>query len=72
MSERSVSAAVDIPYSAPSGPSGGGESYVYYLNVCGEVPTTECGSNNFIASCQVKASGDVNKVAGRYKNQTLR
>lgn len=72
MSERSVSAATDIPHSAPSGPSSGGESYVYYLNVCGEVAPKECGNNNFISSCQVKASGDVNKVAGRYKNQTLR
>lgn len=57
---------------APSGPSGGGENYVYYLNVCGEVATAECGKDKFVSSCQVKESGSVKKVAGRYQNQTLR
>uniref|UniRef100_H3CWI6 Insulin-like growth factor 2 receptor n=1 Tax=Tetraodon nigroviridis TaxID=99883 RepID=H3CWI6_TETNG len=62
----------DLPYSAPSGPSSGSDSYVYYLNVCGEVFTEECGSDKFVSSCQVKTSGNVNKVAGKYQNQTLR
>ncbi|KAI3364465.1 hypothetical protein L3Q82_011257, partial [Scortum barcoo] len=62
----------DHPYYAHSETSGGDESYVYYLNVCGEIPTKECGDDPFISSCQVKKSGDVKKVAGRYNNQTLR
>lgn len=65
-------AATDHPYYAHSGPTDGDESYVYYLNVCGEVTTKECGDDNFISSCQVKKSGDVKKVAGKYENQTLR
>lgn len=67
-----MSTATDVPYSAPSGPSGGAESYIYYLNVCGEVATEECGKGDFISSCQVKATGGLSKVAGRYRNQTLR
>uniref|UniRef100_A0A8C2ZDD4 Insulin-like growth factor 2 receptor n=1 Tax=Cyclopterus lumpus TaxID=8103 RepID=A0A8C2ZDD4_CYCLU len=47
-------------------------NYVYYLNVCGEIPTNECGEYQFVSSCQVKKSADVKKVAGRYQNQTLR
>uniref|UniRef100_A0A3Q3IL94 Uncharacterized protein n=1 Tax=Monopterus albus TaxID=43700 RepID=A0A3Q3IL94_MONAL len=48
------------------------ESYIYYLNVCGDVPTQECGNSQSISSCQVKKNGDVKKVAGRHQNQTLR
>ncbi|KAM3602400.1 uncharacterized protein V6R79_003255 [Siganus canaliculatus] len=62
----------DHPYYAHSGPSDGADSYVYYLNVCGKVPTEECGSDAFVSSCQVKTSGDVKKVAGKFHNQTLR
>lgn len=62
----------DIPYYSHSGPSDGDESYIYYLNVCGKIPTTECGDDKYISSCQVKKSGEVKKVAGKYKNQTLR
>nr|XP_046229339.1 cation-independent mannose-6-phosphate receptor [Scatophagus argus] len=64
--------STDHPYYAHSNPSGGSESYIYYLNVCGAVPTDECGDDKFISSCQVKESGDVKKVAGKYQNQTLR
>ncbi|XP_035535041.1 cation-independent mannose-6-phosphate receptor isoform X1 [Morone saxatilis] len=64
--------STDSPYYAHSGPSDGDESYLYYLNVCGQVPTKECGDDKFISSCQVKKSGDVKKVAGKYLNQTLR
>ncbi|XP_044024917.1 cation-independent mannose-6-phosphate receptor isoform X2 [Siniperca chuatsi] len=64
--------STEHPYYAHSGPSDGDESYFYYLNVCGEIPTKECGEERFISSCQVKESGDMNKVAGRYQNQTLR
>ncbi|KAM9338794.1 cation-independent mannose-6-phosphate receptor [Symphorus nematophorus] len=64
--------STDYPYYAHSGPSDGDESYIYYLNVCGEIPTKECGEDKFISSCQVKKNGDVKKVAGRYQNQTLR
>uniref|UniRef100_A0A3Q2EC35 Insulin-like growth factor 2 receptor n=1 Tax=Cyprinodon variegatus TaxID=28743 RepID=A0A3Q2EC35_CYPVA len=48
------------------------ENYVYYLNVCGKIPTQECGDDPFISSCQVKSSANTNKVAGRFQNQTLR
>uniref|UniRef100_A0A3Q4BKI1 Uncharacterized protein n=1 Tax=Mola mola TaxID=94237 RepID=A0A3Q4BKI1_MOLML len=64
--------STDIPYNAHSDPTDGGESYIYYLNVCGEVSTNECGQDKFISSCQVKTSQDVKKVAGKYENQTLR
>ncbi|XP_068609541.1 cation-independent mannose-6-phosphate receptor [Brachionichthys hirsutus] len=64
--------STDTPYYAHSGPSDGDESYSYYLNVCGQVPTNECGEDPFVSSCQVKKSGDVKKVAGKYHNQTLR
>ncbi|XP_067429257.1 cation-independent mannose-6-phosphate receptor [Thunnus thynnus] len=65
--------STDHPYYTHSGTSDSGENYVYYLNVCGEIPTEECGATGqFISSCQVKKSGDVKKVAGKYQNQTLR
>ncbi|CAG5960595.1 unnamed protein product, partial [Menidia menidia] len=65
-------ATSDHPYYAHSGPSSGPDSYIYYMNVCGKIPTSECGEDPFISSCQVKESGDLTKVAGRYQNQTLR
>lgn len=64
--------STDQPYYIHSGTSEGDESYFYYLNVCGKIPTKECGDGEFISSCQVKNSGDLKKVAGRYQNQTLR
>ncbi|XP_070781683.1 cation-independent mannose-6-phosphate receptor [Enoplosus armatus] len=64
--------STDHPYYVHSGPSEGDESYFYYLNVCGAIPTKECGDDPFISSCQVKTSGGVRKVAGRSRNQTLR
>lgn len=66
-----VCVAVERPYYAHSAESDGANRYTYYLNVCGEIPTEECGkAGGFISSCQVKK--DVTKVAGRYQNQTLR
>ncbi|XP_060907562.1 cation-independent mannose-6-phosphate receptor [Labrus mixtus] len=62
----------DPPYYAHSGPDSGDESYIYYLNVCGVIPTKECGEDPFISSCQLKTTGTVKKVAGKYQNQTLR
>ncbi|XP_061785459.1 cation-independent mannose-6-phosphate receptor [Nerophis lumbriciformis] len=63
----------DHPYYAHSSNSDGTESYIYYLNVCGKVPTEECSNlGEFVSSCQVKKTGNVKKVAGRYQNQTLR
>ncbi|KAK9531251.1 hypothetical protein VZT92_010686 [Zoarces viviparus] len=64
--------STDHPYHAHSGSSGGDDSYIYYLNVCGKIPTDECGQDQLISSCQVKQSRDMKKVAGRYQNQTLR
>ncbi|XP_022048417.2 cation-independent mannose-6-phosphate receptor isoform X2 [Acanthochromis polyacanthus] len=62
----------DIPYNAHSGNSDGPESYIYYLNVCGKIPTDVCDSDLLVSSCQVKKSSEASKVAGRYHNQTLR
>uniref|UniRef100_UPI0037E7D95A cation-independent mannose-6-phosphate receptor n=1 Tax=Semicossyphus pulcher TaxID=241346 RepID=UPI0037E7D95A len=62
----------DPPYYAHSGPETGDDSYIYYLNVCGQIPTRECGDEPYISSCQLKTSRDVKKVAGKYQNQTLR
>ncbi|XP_071323597.1 cation-independent mannose-6-phosphate receptor isoform X2 [Trachinotus anak] len=62
----------DHPYYAHSESGDGAESYVYYLNVCGQIHNNECGDNPLISSCQVKKNGDVKKVAGRHQNQTLR
>ncbi|KAM3833852.1 cation-independent mannose-6-phosphate receptor [Diretmus argenteus] len=65
--------STDEPYYAESGASDGPDSYIYYLNVCGETRSGDCGAHGeFVSSCQLKSSGDVKKVAGRYQNQTLR
>jgi hypothetical protein len=53
--------------------SDGKDNYFYYLNVCGETKAGECGDDqHYVSTCQVKATGDVKKIAGRYMNQTLR
>ncbi|MED6263286.1 hypothetical protein CHARACLAT_003033 [Characodon lateralis] len=64
--------STDPPYffQPPSGDDP--ESYIYYLNVCGKIPTGECGIDPFISSCQMKKSGNLQKVSGRFVNQTLR
>ncbi|KAG7509424.1 cation-independent mannose-6-phosphate receptor [Solea senegalensis] len=62
----------DHPYYAHSESTDGVETYVYYLNVCGHILNDECGGDALVSSCQVKKSGDMKKVAGRYQNQTLR
>ncbi|GLD49816.1 cation-independent mannose-6-phosphate receptor [Lates japonicus] len=62
----------DHPYYAHSDPSDGADSYVYYLNVCGQILNGECGDDPVISSCQVKKNGDVKKVAGRNQKQMLR
>lgn len=68
-----IFAASDLPYYAHTGSEDSPDSYIYYLNVCGRVSTQECGEDDpYISSCQVKKSGDVKKVAGRFQNQTLR
>lgn len=67
-----VCIAGEPPYFTQSGAADGGETYLYYLNVCGEVPIKECGEDKYISSCQVKKTGDMKKVAGRFQNQTLR
>ncbi|XP_051868030.1 cation-independent mannose-6-phosphate receptor [Pristis pectinata] len=49
------------------------DEYFYYLNVCGETKSGGCSdAKGYVASCQVKRGGHLRKVAGRYKNQTLR
>ncbi|XP_054910202.1 cation-independent mannose-6-phosphate receptor [Poeciliopsis prolifica] len=62
----------DSPYFIPSPSGEGSESYLYYLNVCGSISNEECGNDPLTSSCQVKKSGAAPKVAGRFKNQTLR
>ncbi|KAM4529814.1 cation-independent mannose-6-phosphate receptor [Fundulus diaphanus] len=64
--------STDPPYFFQPSSDDNPESYMYYLNVCGKIPTGECGNDTFISSCQVKKSGSVEKVAGRFQNQTLR
>ncbi|KAL2081956.1 hypothetical protein ACEWY4_021774 [Coilia grayii] len=61
----------DDAYHAKS--SDGRDTYIYYLNVCGPISVGVCANQTgFVSACQVKESGDMMKVAGRYKNQTLR
>ncbi|XP_067845330.1 cation-independent mannose-6-phosphate receptor [Heptranchias perlo] len=49
------------------------DEYYYYLNVCGETKSGGCtDEKGYIASCQTKIDGNFHKIAGRYKNQTLR
>uniref|UniRef100_A0A3Q4GTY1 Insulin-like growth factor 2 receptor n=1 Tax=Neolamprologus brichardi TaxID=32507 RepID=A0A3Q4GTY1_NEOBR len=64
--------SIDLTPLTLSGPSGTPDSYIYYLNICGRVPTQECGDGPFISSCQVKNGEGRKIVAGKYQNQTLR
>uniref|UniRef100_I3KFD8 Insulin-like growth factor 2 receptor n=1 Tax=Oreochromis niloticus TaxID=8128 RepID=I3KFD8_ORENI len=64
--------SIDLTPLTLSAPSGTPNSYIYYLNICGRVPTQECGEGPFISSCQVKNGEDRKIVAGKYQNQTLR
>ncbi|XP_062912676.1 cation-independent mannose-6-phosphate receptor [Mobula hypostoma] len=57
----------------PKKREGATEEYLYYLNVCKETKSGGCsGGKSYIASCQTKRDGSFHKVAGRFKNQTLR
>ncbi|KAG7460969.1 hypothetical protein MATL_G00204630 [Megalops atlanticus] len=61
------------PYYVAAKSKDGKDSYTYYLNVCGETKAGDCtDSAGYVSVCQVKDTGDVRKIAGRYKNQTLR
>ncbi|XP_043930853.1 cation-independent mannose-6-phosphate receptor [Protopterus annectens] len=63
----------DKPYLVKANDGESADEYYYYLNVCGETAAGECSdAKGFISSCQVKATGNLKKAAGRYKNQTLR
>uniref|UniRef100_A0A8C2E6T2 Insulin-like growth factor 2 receptor n=1 Tax=Cyprinus carpio TaxID=7962 RepID=A0A8C2E6T2_CYPCA len=51
----------------------GQDTYIFYLNVCGETTAGQCVDNKgYVSACQVKDTGDVKKIAGRFQNQTLR
>ncbi|XP_028809164.1 cation-independent mannose-6-phosphate receptor isoform X2 [Denticeps clupeoides] len=65
-------ASGDHPYYAES--TDGQDTYVYYLNVCGDVPVADCSDEQgHVAACQVKQKGSsFKKIAGRNVNQTLR
>ncbi|KAI4887672.1 hypothetical protein NFI96_014869 [Prochilodus magdalenae] len=66
-----IHGTADPPYTAEA--KIGMDSYTFYLNVCGETKAGECkDEKGFVSSCQVKDTGEVNKIAGRFQNQTLR
>ncbi len=66
-----LSLATGKPYMAVA--QNGQDSYVFYLNVCGETNAGQCGDDKgYVSACQVKDTGDVKKIAGRFQNQTLR
>uniref|UniRef100_A0A8C4YRY5 Insulin like growth factor 2 receptor n=1 Tax=Gopherus evgoodei TaxID=1825980 RepID=A0A8C4YRY5_9SAUR len=49
------------------------EEYYYYLNICGKTSAGNCKDDTeSVSSCQVKTRGQQEKVAGKFKNQTLR
>uniref|UniRef100_A0A673MU85 Cation-independent mannose-6-phosphate receptor-like n=1 Tax=Sinocyclocheilus rhinocerous TaxID=307959 RepID=A0A673MU85_9TELE len=49
------------------------DTYIFYLNVCGETSAGQCRDNKgYVSACQVKDMGNVKKIAGRFQNQTLR
>ncbi|XP_055495415.1 LOW QUALITY PROTEIN: cation-independent mannose-6-phosphate receptor [Leucoraja erinacea] len=57
----------------PKKRDGATDEYLYYLNVCGAIEAGGCKDDKgFVASCQVKKTGDFRRIAGRFKNQTLR
>ncbi|KAB5540056.1 hypothetical protein PHYPO_G00096970 [Pangasianodon hypophthalmus] len=61
----------DTPYAAEA--KIGKDTYMFYLNVCGETRAGECADEKgFVSSCQVKVGESINKIAGRFQNQTLR
>ncbi|KAF5900285.1 cation-independent mannose-6-phosphate receptor-like, partial [Clarias magur] len=61
----------DTPYSVKA--EIGKDTYMFYLNVCGETRAGGCADEkSFVSSCQMKVGEDVKRIAGRYKNQTLR
>lgn len=61
----------DHPYSAKA--QSGKDTYTFYLNVCQAISPDQCDDGKgYVSACQVKESGDMKKIAGRYQNQTLR
>lgn len=64
-------AVADPPYAVEA--KIGRDTYIFYLNVCGETRAGGCtGEKGYVSSCQVKDGESVTKIAGRYQNQTLR
>jgi len=61
----------DTPYMAEG--KIGRDTYIFYLNVCGETNAGHCADDKgYVSTCQVKDNGNVKKIAGRFQNQTLR
>ncbi|XP_056125524.1 cation-independent mannose-6-phosphate receptor [Rhinichthys klamathensis goyatoka] len=61
----------DRPYMAEA--KSGSDTYIFYLNVCGETTAGQCvDDKGYVSICQVKDTGNVKKIAGRFQNQTLR
>ncbi|CAM5101789.1 unnamed protein product [Eretmochelys imbricata] len=49
------------------------EEYYYYLNICEKTTAGNCkDTTGYVSSCQVKSQSNQQKVAGKFKNQTLR
>lgn len=64
-------AAGDTPYAVEA--KIGKDSYMFYLNVCGETRGGQCtDEKGYVSSCQIKDGESVTKIAGRFQNQTLR
>uniref|UniRef100_A0A672PLU1 Cation-independent mannose-6-phosphate receptor-like n=1 Tax=Sinocyclocheilus grahami TaxID=75366 RepID=A0A672PLU1_SINGR len=59
------------PYMAEA--KNGNDTYIFYLNVCEKTNAGLCSDvKGYVSACQVKDTGDVKKIAGRFQNQTLR
>uniref|UniRef100_A0A8C2IXB6 Insulin-like growth factor 2 receptor n=1 Tax=Cyprinus carpio TaxID=7962 RepID=A0A8C2IXB6_CYPCA len=51
----------------------GKDTYIFYLNVCGQTNAGQCGDDKgYVSACQVKDTDYVKRIAGRFQNQTLR
>uniref|UniRef100_A0A8C1Z5G4 Insulin-like growth factor 2 receptor n=1 Tax=Cyprinus carpio TaxID=7962 RepID=A0A8C1Z5G4_CYPCA len=49
------------------------DTYIFYLNVCGQTNAGQCGDDKgYVSACQVKDTDYVKRIAGRFQNQTLR
>uniref|UniRef100_A0A8C1I7W5 Insulin-like growth factor 2 receptor n=1 Tax=Cyprinus carpio TaxID=7962 RepID=A0A8C1I7W5_CYPCA len=71
--------SIDLTPLTPSGTpymveaKNGKDTYIFYLNVCGQTNAGQCGDDKgYVSACQVKDTDYVKRIAGRFQNQTLR